>query len=398
MTDIKQEPEIAVLGAGKIGRGVVGLLFGRAGYRLHLYDMYMAGMRQLEAQGYYDVRVTDGHDVDETHRIDAFDIVDSSKPESMVALLQRVDAAACCVYEGAFASIAHVVSEAVRRRRASGCARALNVLLCVNALGAPAKVAGLIEAELDGDELGYFREHVGVCQVMVLAAGIPSDPDANPWQVVVSANPGLEIDADAWRGPQLEVPDVTYVRGAQGLIYRKVYCGNMRHAMAGFMGKIAGHEFINECHRDPFIRASIVGAFEEAHAAITQEYEYDLAEDAEWVAFIAAKLDADVKDPVDRVIDKTAEKLSRANRFVGPALMCQRHGIVPFYLTRGIAYGLKCLAAQRGIALEDARAIAAFAREACGLTEEDGGLLELVVKQVQDTAFQTAAFARAVRP
>ena len=42
--------EIAILGAGKIGRGVVGLLFSRAGYRLHLYDMYMEGMRKLEAQ------------------------------------------------------------------------------------------------------------------------------------------------------------------------------------------------------------------------------------------------------------------------------------------------------------------------------------------------------------
>ena len=45
--------EIAILGAGKIGRGVVGLLFSRAGYRLHLYDMYMEGMRKLEAQVAY---------------------------------------------------------------------------------------------------------------------------------------------------------------------------------------------------------------------------------------------------------------------------------------------------------------------------------------------------------
>ena len=31
--------EIAILGAGKIGRGVAGLLFSRAGYRLHLYHL-----------------------------------------------------------------------------------------------------------------------------------------------------------------------------------------------------------------------------------------------------------------------------------------------------------------------------------------------------------------------
>ena len=94
--------DIAILGAGKIGRGVVGLLFAREGYRLHLYDLYMEGMRQLEAQGYYDVRVTDGNAVDETTRVDAFDIVDSSTDEPIVEALEHIDVAASGVYDGAF--------------------------------------------------------------------------------------------------------------------------------------------------------------------------------------------------------------------------------------------------------------------------------------------------------
>ena len=382
----RPDKRVAVLGAGKIGRGVVGLLFSRAGYRLHLYDMYMEGMRQLEAQGYYEARVTDGHDVDERYRIDDFCIVDSSKDDEIVELLQDVDIAACCVYEGAFASIAHVVAQAIGARVASGCERDLNVLLCVNALGAPAKVSDLILSELDEAGTVYFDAHVGVCQVMVLAAGIPSEPGANPWQVVVSADPGLEIDADAWKGEQLAVDGVVYAVGAQGLIYRKVYCGNMRHAMAGFMGRMAGLEYICDCHRDPWIRANIVGAFEEAHAAVLQEYDYDADEDAEWVDFITAKLDADVRDPVERVIAKMDEKLSRANRFVGPALMCLDHGIVPFYLARGIAYGLACLARERGVELEDAAAVRAFAEEVCGLADDDWILLDLIVKQHADIA------------
>lgn len=387
-----EEPlrEIAILGAGKIGRGVAGLLFSRAGYRLHLYDMYMEGMRKLEAQGYYDVRVTDGHDVDESTRIDDFDIVDSTTDAEVIDLLQSVNIAACCVYEGAFKSLAHVIAEAVSQRHASGNEENLNILLCVNALGAPAKVISYIESELAEEHLAYFREHVGVCQVMVLAAGIPSDPDANPWQVVVSANPGLEIDADAWKGSQLQIESVSFIRGAQGHIYRKVYCGNMRHAMAGFMGKAAGHEFICDCHKDPWIRANIVAAFEEAHAAIVQEYSFDPAEDAEWVEFIYSKLDADVKDPVDRVIAKTDEKLSHDNRFVGPALMCLKHGIVPFYLARGIAYGLDCLAAEQGVELKDDAAVRAYARETCSLSEDEWMLLDLIAKQHTDIAFRAA--------
>lgn len=38
----RSDKRVAILGAGKIGRGVVGLLFSRAGYRLYLYDMYLS--------------------------------------------------------------------------------------------------------------------------------------------------------------------------------------------------------------------------------------------------------------------------------------------------------------------------------------------------------------------
>lgn len=378
------EKDIAILGAGKIGRGVVGLLFAREGYRLHLYDMYMEGMRQLEAQGYYDARVTDGHEIDETTRIDAFDIVDSTEAEPIVELLTHVDIAACCVYEGAFQSISHVIAEAVKRRCAGGDTAPLNVLLCVNALGAPRKVRGYIEAELSEAERAYAADHLGVCQVMVLAAGVPSEPGANPWQVVVSANPGLEIDADAWVGEQLEVPHVSYVHGAEGHIYRKVYCGNMLHAMSAFMGAHKGLSFICDCYQDPWIRSCITGAFNEAHDAVLQEYAFDSAEDAEWVEFIMAKLDAGVKDPIDRVMAGADEKLSRENRFVGPALMCLEHSIVPFYLARGIAYGLAYLAGERDVDVKDPAQLRALMADVCGLTEEDGVLAQLVAKHMRD--------------
>lgn len=391
MTNDATGRQIVVMGAGKIGRGVAGLLFARAGYHLHLYDLYMDGMRELEAQGSYDVRVTDGREVDETIRVDAFDIVDSSTDAPVIEALQYADIAACCVYEGAFKSISGIIAQAVRQRFDSGCDRCLNVLLCVNALGAPARIASYIETELSERERAYFHEHVGVCQVMVLAAGMPSDATADPWQVVVSANPGLEIDADAWRGPRLDVAGVTYVDGAQGLIFRKVYCGNMRHAMAGFMGRAAGYRYISECHRDPWIRANIVGAFEEAHRAVLKEYAFDADEDAEWVAFISAKLDADVKDPIDRVIAKMDEKLSRENRFVGPARLCLSHGIVPYYLARGIAYGLDCLAEERGVALETDEDVRAFAQDVCGLADGDWELIDLIVKQHADISWRRAA-------
>ena len=49
----KQEKELLVIGAGNIGRGVIGGLFYESGYHLYLYDIMAERMEQLKKQGTY---------------------------------------------------------------------------------------------------------------------------------------------------------------------------------------------------------------------------------------------------------------------------------------------------------------------------------------------------------
>ncbi len=45
-------------------------------------------------------------------------------------------------------------------------------------------------------------------------------------------------------------------------------------------------------------------------------------------------------DLVFRVANDPIRKLSRKDRLTGPALCCLKHGIVPYFLTRAVAYAL----------------------------------------------------------
>ncbi len=47
--------KIIVIGAGNIGRGVVGLLYSRAGYQLCFYDLAHDKLLEMKEQGYYTV-------------------------------------------------------------------------------------------------------------------------------------------------------------------------------------------------------------------------------------------------------------------------------------------------------------------------------------------------------
>ena len=382
--------EILILGAGKIGRGVVSYLYSRAGYHITFYDVNVDGMRSLAAQGAYHIHATDGKGTDDTRLVEDFDVIagenEQAVEQALVAAIARSTTVACCVYAGAFPSIAHAVACAVKQRKEEGNEAPLNVLLCVNALGAPEQVTELVRNELSKDEDAFFDAHVAICQVMVMAAGVPVAPGgSDPWEAVISANPHIEIDGEAWKGERQDVEGVLYVKNAKGMITRKVYCGNMRHAMYGFMGKHAGYEFIYAAQHDPEMIRTTGHAFDEAHAAMLKEFDFDPAEDAEWYAqSTAVDTRGDIKDPIDRIIASTREKLSKTNRFVGPALMCLRHNIMPFYLAKGAAYGLAYLASEEERDLPDAPAVAAFVDEVCGLGDEDWVLRDLIVNQFLD--------------
>ena len=45
--------ELLVIGAGNIGRGVIGGLFFESGYHLYIYDIMEERMKQLKEQGTY---------------------------------------------------------------------------------------------------------------------------------------------------------------------------------------------------------------------------------------------------------------------------------------------------------------------------------------------------------
>ena len=70
----RMNKEIVVIGAGKIGRGSLGLFFSRAGWKVSLFGHDPAKMAELAAQGYYETRT-------ETHyeEVEAFEEITRTK-------------------------------------------------------------------------------------------------------------------------------------------------------------------------------------------------------------------------------------------------------------------------------------------------------------------------------
>jgi mannitol-1-phosphate 5-dehydrogenase len=384
--------ELLVIGAGNIGRGVIGGLFFESGYHLYIYDIMAERMEKLKEQGSYLVERI-GADQKRRIVVDDFEVLDCSTTEDLIEHMKTVDLIACCVYEGAFSSICENLKEAIEYR-AKNDAEPLNILLCVNALGAPdyfeTKLTKLLK---DNEQAGkYLKEKTGICQVMVGMAAMPSSDELmaeDAFAVTTKLDGHIGIDEEPFKGKLPDVKQTGGVAKGKAQIYRKVYTGNMKHCMLAFLGNAKGYEFIRDTYDDPWIEECAFGAFYEADAAIQKEYEFDEKDHQEWIDFIVkAPKNRNLKDAFTRVAANPKTKLSRDNRFVGPAILCMKHHILPYYLSKGIAYGFL----YRNEADADSVEITDFVKEHgiekalevyCGLKEE-WELKQLITAQYKE--------------
>lgn len=367
-----------IIGAGNIGRGVLGLLLDNSQYNLEFYDVDFDKMKDLESKGSYSVFVAEEEPI--KHCISNFKVVKDGELEDAI---YRNNMIFCCVYEGAFPSIAKTLAKSIQRKHIEG-AEDMNVMLCVNSLRAPQIFTNLVEEELNNnlEYREYFSNHVGINQVMVLSAGLPISDDfskEDPFSVMITPNPHIEIDGNSFKGEKPAIKNIEFVSNAEGRIYRKVYVGNMRHTMAAFMGANKGYTFIYEAQKNPDIYKCIVGAFNESHQAIKSEYTFDQDEDKSWENYMNDKLTQEIKDPIERVTANPIIKLSNNERFIGPAKLCLQHNIIPFYICMGIAYGISYL-----IKNDPSKNLKHVLEEICELnSEKDYILYQLIQKQYE---------------
>lgn len=393
----KQEKELLVIGAGNIGRGVIGGLFYESGYHLYLYDIMAERMEKLKKQGHY---LIERIGPEEKRRVSVkdFDVLDCSDEKDLVMHMEQVDMIACCVYEGAFESIAQNLTQAIkiRSKENAGC---FNILLCVNALGAPDFFEKRLGELLMNDEkaLTYLKEKTGICQVMVGMAAMPSSEELmkeDPFAVTTKLDGHIGIDAEAFKGTFPETAQVGKAVKAKAQIYRKVYTGNMKHCMTAFLGKAKGCNYIADTYDDPWIDDCISGAFYEAEEAVSREYRFTEEERKEWVDFIMnAPKNRNLKDEIRRVAAGPKGKLSRENRFTGPALLCMKHHILPYYLAKGIAYGFLYRDEEEPESIEitnyvKEHGIREAVRKYCGLLQDEWELLGLIEAQYKEALKQ----------
>lgn len=357
-------------GAGNIGRGFVGLLLHEGGYELVFSDVSASLVAAINDASSYTVHEVGDGGVDKT--VTGFRAIDSSvDAESLVDEIATADVVTTAVGPTILKFVApHIVAGLALRDPSLA---PLQIMACENAIGATDRLREHI-VELAGESWDALAARAVFANTAVDRI-VPAQAQGG---VDVTVEPFYEwaIERGPFGDTPPHIPGAHFVDDLEPYIERKLFTVNTGHATTAYFGARAGIDRISDALADPAISARVEAALEETSALLVQKHELDPDVQGEYRATILRRFrNAALPDTVWRVGRQPLRKLSRHERFVGPAAEAIERGLPVDALVAAMAAALdfsdtedtQAVDLQRLLRELDAEA---FTAEVTGLTPE----------------------------
>ncbi|WP_029149350.1 mannitol-1-phosphate 5-dehydrogenase [Microbacterium indicum] len=310
-------------GAGNIGRGFVGMLLAEGGYDIVFSDVAAPLVAAINAADAYTV-----HEVGEGGRdrvVTGFRAVDSAEdPAGVAREVATADVVTCAVGPTVLRFIAPHVLAGLRERAAD--AAPVQVMACENAIGATDQLRAHIE-ELAGDEWAALAPRAVFANTAVDRI-VPGQPEGAGIDVTVEPFFEWAIEARPFGADRPSIPGAHFVDDLAPYIERKLFTVNTGHATAAYLGAARRIERIADALADETVAAGVASALEETSALLAAKHGFPAEELAEYRATILGRFrNPHLPDTVQRVGRQPLRKLSRHERFVGPAAEAAERGL-----------------------------------------------------------------------
>jgi mannitol-1-phosphate 5-dehydrogenase len=332
-------------GAGNIGRGFVGQLLHDSGYEVVFADVADALIESLQRADSYVVREIGAGGRE--HVVDNFRAINSRTGEAeLIDEIATADIVTTAVGPRILPFVAPVIAKGIQRRLESlddvvlG-DRRLAVCACENAINATDGLAAAIRAALPEAEADALDAAVAFANTAIDRIVPAQAPDAG---LDVSLEPFYEwvIDRRPFRGSPPEIAGVHWVDDLAPFIERKLFTVNTAHATAAYHGFVRGISSITEAMTDAGINAEVRAAIAETRALLVAKHGLDPAEQEAYGEKIMTRLsNPELPDTVERVGRGPLRKLSRGERFIGPAFQLAERGLPHEALLRAVAAALR---------------------------------------------------------
>jgi mannitol-1-phosphate 5-dehydrogenase len=329
--------KVVHFGAGNIGRGFVGLLLHQAGYEIVFADVADALITALDAAESYDVHEV-GQDP-QVRRVDNFRALNSStQTDRVIAEIATADMVTTAVGPHILKFVAPLVAAGIAKRDSA--LAPLQVMACENAINATdiLEAAVLADGASDAPAVGAKAIFANTAVDRI----VPNQAPGQGLDVTVETFFEWVIDKTPFGDAVPQIAGATFVEDLGPYIERKLFTVNTGHASTAYLGHAAGLEKISEAMADPRVFAKVAAVLAETKSLLVSKHGFAEADQEAYVQKILARFSNEyLPDTVVRVGRAPLRKLSRHERFIGPAAELAENGIKPVALLEAMGAALR---------------------------------------------------------
>lgn len=324
-------------GAGNIGRGFVGLLLHRGGCTITFADVAEGLVADLQAADTYAVHEVGTNPA--THVVDDFHALHSvADVEQLVAAIADSEVVTTAVGVAVLARLAETIADGIAARDPG--ADPVAVMACENAINATDDLRDHVQRAWQ--RRGHDPREMAGRAVFANTAVDRIVPDQDPGlDVTVESYLEWVVDRTPFAGDEPAIPGITWVDDLEPYIERKLFTVNTGHATAAWFGHAAGIERIADALADDAVAARVRAALDDTAALVVARHGIDPDSQAAYVDKILERFaNPHLPDTTARVGRAPLRKLSRDDRFVGPAARLAERGMQRDGLLAAIGAGL----------------------------------------------------------
>lgn len=327
-------------GGGNIGRGFVAEFLHKSGYEVVFVDVMDSIIEQLQNSKEYTV-IEIGPDGETSFEISNYRALNSkTNLAEVIHEIATAEIVTCAVGPNILKFIAEPIAKGIEAREKK---EPLAVIACENAIGATDTLRGFIEGKLSEDSKTNINDKARFANSAIDRI-VPIQDEGAGLNVKIEKFYEWCVESEPFKpfNPP-PIKGVHFVEDLQPYIERKLFTVNTGHATAAYYGHNKGFKYIHEVLEDKELHEIVQNTLKETAHLITLRHDHiSVNEQKEYVQEIVKRISNPVlKDVVERVGRAPMRKLSRQERFIGPAAHLAERGEKFECLLGGIEMALR---------------------------------------------------------
>lgn len=326
-------------GGGNIGRGFVAELLHNSGFEVIFVDVVDSLIESLQKNSAYEVTEI-GDEGERKFHIDNYRAFNSKHDMAQVVEeIATADTVTCAVGPNILKFIAEPIAKGIEARKK---AEPLAIIACENMIGGTDALRGFVEAKLsdEGKKAVDQKAHFANSAIDRI---VPIQPEGMGLNVLIERFFEWCVELKPFRGNPPAIKGVHFVEDLQPYIERKLFTVNTGHATAAYFGHNRGKKFVHDVLADKELHDIVRNTLKETAHLVTSKYAHvSVEEQQKYVDAIVERIsNPALKDNVERVGRAPLRKLSRKERFIGPAAQLVEQGDSVDNLLAGIEMALR---------------------------------------------------------